>query len=104
MDHSTSGMGLLGTTVPVDEDVVIAMIEVMAIEAEMEVTAWTGVTRTVVLSSVVVKGDSNIHTGPHSPNGAEPRPTWAPSPSPLLLSLCPISTSVSYSLHVSSSL
>lgn len=63
------------------------MMEVMAIEAEMEVTAWTGVTRTVVLPSVVVKGDSNIHTGPHSPNGAEPRPMWAPSPSPLLLSV-----------------
>lgn len=32
--------------------------------------------RIMVLPSVVVKDDSNVHTGPHSPNGEESRPTW----------------------------
>lgn len=76
LDHSTSGMVLLWTTVPVGEDVATAMMEMMATEAGMEAIAWTGMTRIVVLLSVVKK-DSNVHTKPHSPNSAESRPTWA---------------------------
>lgn len=67
LDHSTSEMVLLWTIVPVDEDVAIAMMEMMAIEAGIEAIAWTGMTRIVVLLSVVTKDDSNVNTDPILP-------------------------------------
>lgn len=79
LDHSTSGIGMLWTTVPVYEDVAIAMMKKMATEAGMNVIAKTGMTQIVLLPSLVVKDDSNAHPGPHSPNGAESRPTYVVS-------------------------
>lgn len=61
---------MLWTTVPVYEDVAIAMMKKMATEAGMNVIAKTGMTQIVLLPSLVVKDDSNAHPGPHSPNGA----------------------------------
>lgn len=54
-------------------------MEMMAVEVGMEVTAWVGMTRIVVLTFAVVIDDSNVHTKLHSPTDAESRPTWAPS-------------------------